>query len=152
MKLLVALFLALHAQAGPVDRARYEAVARGIAEAAEAHPLKAGKAASERLLGAIAEHEGGLRESVRRCAVTGDSGRAVTLFQIHPEALGAHSRAEACASDELAARLALASLRAGEKMCGGSLRCAVRLYASGTRRNTKAAREIYSLFLRLRAR
>lgn len=148
MKLLVALFLALHAHATSIDQARYEAVAQGIHEAAEARPLRAGKVASESLLAAVAEHEGHLQESVRRCAVTGDSGIAVTLFQLHPEALGSFSRDEVCASDSLAARLALASLRAGELLCRGDLRCAVRLYASGRKRDSKAAREIWSLFRR----
>lgn len=148
--LVLAWVLLAHPDATMLDKVRFGAVADAIVTESARAPLKAGIAASERLLSAIAEHEGHLREDVRRCHVTGDNDKAVTLFQLHPEALGSFSRDEACASDHVAARLALSALRAGEKMCHGDLRCAVRLYASGTRKETKAAKEIWKLFRRLR--
>jgi len=100
------------------------------------------------LSAALAIQEGlrPLREDVRRCSVTGDNGLAVTLYQLHPGALGSVSRALACSDDLVAARLALATLRAGERVCRGDMRCAIRLYASGRNNDTRAAREIESLW------
>lgn len=148
--LVLAWVLLAHPDATMLDKVRFGAVADAIVLESARAPLQAGTQASQRLLGAIAEHEGHLREDVRRCSVTGDNDKAVTLFQLHPEALGTFTRGEACASDNVAARLALSALRAGEKMCHGDLRCAVRLYASGTKKETRAAKEIWSLFRRLR--
>lgn len=147
---IVLAWIALaHPDPSALDRARFHAIADGIAFEAARTPLSVGADRTALLLAAIAEHEGGLRESVRRCAVTGDQGRAVTLFQLHPEALGGIPREVACSDDRVAARLALAALRAGERVCHGDLRCAVRLYASGRRSDTKAAREIIALWKRL---
>lgn len=150
--IIVAAWLALHPSAGEADKARYLAVADGITAEAQKAPLKVGAQASAWLLAAIADHEGKLREDVRRCAVTGDDDKAITLFQLWPAALGDFTRQQACSDDRIAARLALATLRAGEKQCGGSIRCAVRLYASGRNKDTKAAREILALWRKMQRR
>ena len=149
--LVLAWITLAHPEPTAIDRARFRAVADGIVAEATRTPLAVGVEKTATLLAAIAEHEGHLREDVRRCAVTGDSGIAVTLFQLHPEALGAFGREAACSDDRVAARLALAALRAGARMCRGDMRCAVRLYASGTRRDTKAAREIMVLWRKIAA-
>jgi len=150
--ILVAALLGLHPGATDTDVARHRAVADGIAVAASRAPLRVGATSTAWLLIALAEHEGHLREDVRRCVVTGDQGRAITLFQLWPAALGDFTREQACSDDRIAARLALATLHAGEKVCHGSLRCAVRLYASGRNKDTRAAREILALWRTLQRR
>jgi len=144
---IVALWVALsHPNPSSLDSARFKAVAEGIVSAAHAAPLREGEDRTAILLAAIAEHEGHLREDVRRCSVTGDDDQAVTLYQLHPGALGATTREAACADDSLAARAALATIRAGLRFCHGSIRCSIHLYASGKDKHTRAAEEIETLW------
>jgi hypothetical protein len=121
--------------------------------AAKAAPLAQGREATRDLLLAIAEHESSFRESIVRCHVRGDNGRAHGAYQLHTEAFGDHSAGEVCASDALQARLALTVLRQYMKMFPHlGIVGAVRGYASGRpRQDTAAAREILALWKARRA-
>ncbi len=61
---------------------------------------------------ATMEVESGMREEVETCAITGDHGRAISLYQMHRQWWEGHTRREVCTSNRLATRLALHTLHA----------------------------------------
>jgi hypothetical protein len=103
------------------DLARYRAIIETLAAEAAADPLWGIPEASDEpgphvaatttMLLAVAYHESGLREEVRRCTID-KRGRYAGLFQL---ARGwtwqGHARDEICASDALQTQLALAVLK-----------------------------------------
>ncbi len=127
---------------------------RPIADAAHQvatqHPLAEGPAMTEAVLLAIAQHESGFRDSVRMCVRKGDMGRAIGTYQLHAGAWGSHTPIQICASDRLQAGLALGVLHRAEEMWPDlGWEGAVRAYAAGNPRASKAADEIIAL-VRLR--
>jgi hypothetical protein len=89
--------LAIAAPALPEERAQH--IAADIA--AEAVDVEHGLT-----LVTIARFESDFREEVENCAITGDDGDAVTLFQLHARWYQRHTQKELCASNRLATRLA----------------------------------------------
>lgn len=116
--------------------------------AAEADTLDEGLA-----LVAVATVESGLRAEVETCRVTGDHGRAWSLYQLNADAWKRpYTRAQICASNRLATRLARNALRT----LGGSSghwANAMRLYVgrSATARDVRVAARV-RIFRALRAR
>lgn len=80
-----------------------------------------GPAAREATIAAlmvIAHHESGIREDIITCRVRGDQGRSITAFQLmRGFAWGGHSEAELCASNQLAATMALRVLQTHSTRC-----------------------------------
>lgn len=102
------------------------------------------------LLGAVAVHESGLRESVEACKIAGDAGKSVGLTQVMQGfAWDGFSRKEICASRSLQLKLGLRVL----DMCWAkkpdpekTLRC----YASGDYRiKSWAALSEFALFKKI---
>lgn len=113
MTLTVLLTAAILSAAPQLDRA---AAARYAADMASA----AGDLEDGIMLVATAAEEGGFRRQVEQCVVTGDSGEAISLYQLHKHHLGRHSREEVCASNRLASRLAMASLARVRRFAGSA--------------------------------
>lgn len=129
---LVELVLAaiLSVPRADADRARLSAVANDVATVATEAPFGS-KEATALALVAIAQHESGFAADVQTCRRNGDGGRSVSLWQLQgPWAWDGHTRAEVCASPELAATLALGVLSRHAR-CGtyGGM---FRGYASGS--------------------
>jgi hypothetical protein len=57
-------------------------------------------------LSIVANYESDWRASVASCEVTGDDGRAVSIYQLHAHHLHGHSREDVCKDNRLATRLA----------------------------------------------
>jgi hypothetical protein len=89
--------LAIAAPNLPGERAAH--VAADIA--AEAEDVEQGLA-----LVTIARFESDFREEVENCAITGDDGEAISLFQMHVRWYQRHTRREICWSNRLATKLA----------------------------------------------
>jgi len=121
--------------------------------AARASPLADGAGPTRDLLLAIAQHESHFRQSIVRCQVKGDHGRAHGAYQLWPASFGDHTAGEVCASDALQARLALVVIQKYLTMFPDlGVEGAVRGYASGRpRQDTTAAREILALWKARRA-
>lgn len=81
----------------PPDRAAH--VAADIA--AEAEDVE-----QSLVLVTIARFESDFREEVENCAITGDDGEAISLFQMHARWYQHHARRDICWSNRLAAKLA----------------------------------------------
>ncbi len=121
----------------------------------EETPVPAHVAATATLLWAIGAHESGLREEVRRCAIKGDHGRSIGLFQLQRGWTWAgNAQGDICASDALQVRLALRVLKTYRAMNRGAPpRFWVNGYASGDGGHaTKASKEIRDLWERFSAR
>jgi len=96
----LATVLAALAIASPnLSEARAAHVAADIA--AEAEDVEQGLT-----LVTIARFESDFREEVENCAITGDDGEAVSLFQLHARWYERHTQEEICASSRLATLLA----------------------------------------------
>ena len=118
--------------------------------AAHTSPLPEGEDATVAMLLAIGQHESGFRDSVRTCAKLGDGGLAYGTYQLHERAMGNYTTEDVCRNDYVQAWLAIGVLRRARRMWPElGLEGAVRAYASGTaKRDSKAAREIWDLYLR----
>jgi protein tyrosine phosphatase (PTP) superfamily phosphohydrolase (DUF442 family) len=155
MRILPALILALASRHTPVleaDEYRLQAVAQEIWEAAGEVQAFCGTAAREATslaLASIAEHESGWDERVQDCRRTG--GQAISLYQLEQPAWAGHRRADICADNELAARLAATALARGKGRA--DVRELFGSYASGgTPPRNRAGDEIASLYASLSAR
>jgi hypothetical protein len=118
-------------------------------------PVPAHVAATATLLWAIGFHESGMREEVRRCAVTGDHGKSVGLFQLQRGwTWGGNEQKDICASDALQIRLALRVLKMYRSMNRSTPpRFWINGYASGDGgKPTLASKEIRDLWERFSAR
>jgi hypothetical protein len=100
------------------------------------------------MLVATAAEEGGFRKQVETCAVTGDGGDAISLYQLHKEHLGRHTREEVCASNRLATRLAMASL-ARVRRIAGTAELSFARYIGVTRLDDVRVRRRTALYQRL---
>lgn len=80
-------------------------------------------------LATVAHTEGGFAWAIERCEITGDAGAAISLYQLHPQHIGRHSRAEVCQSNAVATRLAAGLLRHLREKAGGDWRTAFQWYA-----------------------
>ena len=111
----------------PIDQVVRISHAIEHAVEAEELPFK-GRLAKEKtavLLGALANHESGLRETIERCSfehvkgLTEDNGKAIGYTQLFEgPSWGGHSREEICGDAELQFRLALRYLTMSMKKCG----------------------------------
>jgi hypothetical protein len=118
-------------------------------------PVPAHVAATATLLWAIGAHESGMREEVRRCAIKGDQGRSIGLFQLQRGwTWGGNSLADICASDAMQVRLALRVLKTYRAMNRGAPpRFWINGYASGDGgRSTRASKELRELWERFSSR
>ncbi|HEU4405227.1 MAG TPA: hypothetical protein VFS43_08050 [Polyangiaceae bacterium] len=118
-------------------------------------PVPAHVAATATLLWAIGAHESGMREEVRRCAIKGDQGRSIGLFQLQRGWTWAgNAQGDICASDALQVRLALRVLKTYRSMSRGAPpRFWINGYASGDGgRPTRASKEIRDLWERFSTR
>lgn len=148
--LVLAVFLSLPS-AVQEDSARLRPISDAIAAEAEEAPLFAGDQGAEKtalLLSALAVHESGLRESVRTCAVKGDGGLSLGLFQLHAAwAWGGFSPRAVCDDDRLQAHLALRVLHAHARRGVTSLPGLFRAYASGNAgQPSRAADELHAVY------
>lgn len=91
--------------------------------------------------------ESGWRRDVETCRMTGDDGRAISLWQLHAHWLAGHDRAEVCASNGLATMLAAGELMTLRARCG-AIRCAMARYVGAPPRDPRVARRV-ELFGRL---
>ena len=118
-------------------------------------PVPAHVAATATMLWAIGFHESGMREEVRRCAVKGDHGRSIGLFQLQRGWTWAgNAQGDICASDVLQIRLALRVLKTYHAMSRSAPpRFWLNGYASGDGgKPTAASKEIRDLWERFSAR
>lgn len=118
-------------------------------------PVPAHVAATATLLWAIGVHESGMRESVRRCAVKGDHGRSIGLFQLQRGWTWAgNPQSDICSSDALQVRLALRVLKTYKTMNRGAPpRFWINGYASGDGGHaTRASKELRDMWERFSAR
>lgn len=128
-ELALAAILSLPGTGDAADRPRLERLASAIVTAVEdreqaeawlpgSAPLPFTPELSALGLVAIAWHEGGFREEVADCRITGDrlphqplhAGRAIGDFQLQRPAWAGHSRRDICRSVHLGTQLALAHL------------------------------------------
>ena len=86
-----------------VGRSRAETIARQIDTAAR-------NVDDGLMLVVINRRESDFSAAVERCDVTGDGGRAISAYQLHPHLLGRYSREQVCQDPVLAARIALWTL------------------------------------------
>jgi len=155
---LLALVLALGPR-GPDDASRLTAVADDIWTASESRPAFCGPAAAEAtaiLLATVADHESGWRAGVQDCSlcVPGgqwcDHGLSAALWQLRRGGMWRtdEERAEICADNAVATRLALSLLRRYRRE--NTIEGMLRGYASGwTSQRSKAAADMATLFGRL---
>jgi len=59
----------------------------------------------------VQHEESSWRKSVETCRVTGDGGRAISMFQLHRHWWGKNTRGQMCASNRLAAKRAAFAMR-----------------------------------------
>lgn len=96
---LATVLAALAIAAPNLSEARAAHIAADIA--AEAEDVEQGIT-----LVTIARFESDFREEVENCAITGDDGEAISLYQMHARWYAGHSRRAICWSNRLATRLA----------------------------------------------
>lgn len=92
------------------NQARYEAIAADIVHVAEADPIDNDPLRTSLLLAAIAYRESQYRPDVETCKVTGDSGKALGLWQTH-------SSDKVCRDRREAARVALRMIHRSLDAC-----------------------------------
>ncbi len=120
---VILLALATAAPRVPLDvRARYAADIASVVD-----DVETGLA-----LVATAKVEADWRGEVETCAVTGDHGAALGLYQLHDHWLAGHSHAEVCASNRLSTRLAARAIEQLRRVTG-SYEAAFLRYVGATR-------------------
>jgi hypothetical protein len=163
--LALAAILSLPGTGAPADRPRLEQLAGAIVAAVEdrehaeawvpgSAPMPFTPELSTLSLVAIAWHEGGFREAVSDCRITGDrlpgvplhAGRAIGDFQLQRVAWAGHSRRDICRDVRLSARLALAHL------ARQSRRSPAATFGGYAGRIGKASRETCAIWKRLAER
>ena len=126
LSVLVSIFVAARHGVPTTDEdvARYREVAETVVRESARRPLwgdpveleedappPAHVAATATLLWAIAFHESGLRQEVRRCRVAGDQGRSFGIYQLQRGwSWQGRSKEDICESDALQTQLALGVL------------------------------------------
>lgn len=132
------------------EQPRLESFAAAIESAVEHVETRLSRADAAMALVAIASHESGFASDVADCRRTGDHGKSITAFQLlRGPAWGGYSRADLCASPELAAHQALRVLAANGQRARTPLGL-FSAYAGHVRGGpSKAARDMCSLWERL---